>query len=69
MGNNKKAVKLQHREYFGADHITKYVQHRINIPDDIIKRFGWSDKDTIVLHVRSHTKIKTISLELKTDNT
>jgi len=65
MSSNKK-VKLQHRTYLGADHTTKYLQHRINIPDDIIKRLGWNNEDQIILDV--HNKKKIIILELKTDN-
>jgi len=48
---------LQHREYLGADHATKYVQHRINIPDYIIKRLDWNQEDQIVLNVNYKKKI------------
>ncbi len=40
---NNKTVKLQHRTYLGTDKKTKYVQHRVNIPDSIIRRLGWND--------------------------
>ncbi|MGI9565451.1 MAG: hypothetical protein ACR2LL_00360 [Nitrosopumilus sp.] len=53
---NKK-VKLQQREYTGADGITKYRQCRINIPDEIIQKIGWKDKeDRITISVESSTK-------------
>ena len=63
---NNKTVKLQHRTYFGADKKTKYMQHRINISDDIIKRLGWDDENQIILNVNTSKKI--IVLELKTKN-
>ncbi|MDH3501296.1 MAG: hypothetical protein OEL69_02160 [Nitrosopumilus sp.] len=53
----KKDIRLQHREYLGADHTTKYVQHRINIPDYIIKRLDWNQEDQIVLNVNYKKKI------------
>lgn len=61
-----KTIKLQHRTYIGKDKKTSYLQHRINIPDDVIKRLGWSQEDQIVLKVNN--KKKMITLELKTDN-
>jgi len=62
----RKQIRLQHRTYLGADQTTKYLQYRINIPDDIIKKLGWNDKDQIILNVNN--KKKTLTLELKTDN-
>ena len=61
-----KIIKLQHRTYIGKDKKTNYLQHRINISDDIIKRLDWNQEDQIVLKVNSKKKI--ITLELKTDN-
>ena len=61
-----KIIRLQHRTYLGADHTTKYTQHRINIPDDIIKRLDWNLEDQIVLNIDHNKKI--IFLELKTKN-
>jgi len=61
-----KKTKLQHRTYLGGDHITKYIQHRINIPDEIIQKLGWTREDQIILNVND--KKKTLTLELKTDN-
>jgi hypothetical protein len=61
-----KAIKLQHRTYLGADLTTKYLQHRINITDEIVKKLGWTRKDQIILNVND--KKKTLTLELKTDN-
>jgi len=61
-----KTIKLQHRTYLGADRTTKYLQHRINIPDEIIKKLGWTKEDQIILNVND--KKKTLTLELKTDN-
>lgn len=61
-----KTIKLQHRTYTGKDKKTNYLQHRISIPDDIVKRLGWNQEDQIVLKVNN--KKKMITLELKTDN-
>ena len=61
-----KKTKLQHRTCLGADHITKYIQHRINIPDEIIQKLGWTREDQIILNVNN--KKKTLTLKLKTDN-
>lgn len=61
-----KKTKLQHRTYLGADHITKYIQHRIHIPDEIIQKLGWTREDQIILNVNN--KKKTLTLKLKTDN-
>jgi len=61
-----KAIKLQHRTCPGADLTTKYLQHRVNITDEIIKKMGWTRKDQIILNVND--KKKTLTLELKTDN-
>jgi len=62
----KKEIILQHRTYLGADQITQYTQHRINIPDEIIKKLDWNQEEQIVLNVNN--KKKTLTLELKTDN-
>ncbi|MDH3501606.1 MAG: hypothetical protein OEL69_03750 [Nitrosopumilus sp.] len=59
-----KSVKLQHRTYLGKDNKTKYLQHRINIPHDIIKRLNWNDENQIILNINRKKKI--IVLELKT---
>ncbi|WP_316504363.1 hypothetical protein [Nitrosopumilus sp.] len=56
-----KTIRLQHRTYLGKDRKTKYVQHRTNIPDYIIKRLGWKQEDQIILNV--NTKKKIIILE------
>ena len=61
-----KIIKLQHRTYSGKDRKTKYVQHRINIPDDIIKKLGWNGDTKINLKINNKRKI--IILELKTKN-
>ena len=53
----RKSIRLQHRTYLGADHTTKCVQHRINIPDYIIKRLDWNQEDQIVLTVNYKKKI------------
>ena len=62
-----KKIKLQHRTYFGKDNKTKYIQHRINIPDDIIKKLGWSQENQIILNVNTKKKIIILE-ELKTKN-
>ncbi|WP_316504302.1 hypothetical protein [Nitrosopumilus sp.] len=62
-----KTVKLQHRTYLGKDGKTKYVQHRINIPDDILKRLGWNQENLIVLNVNTKKKIIILGA-LKTKN-
>ncbi|MDH3835109.1 MAG: hypothetical protein OES34_13265 [Nitrosopumilus sp.] len=54
-----KTIKLQHRTYLGADRTTKYLQYRINIPDDIIKRLGWDQGNQIILNVNHKKKITT----------
>ncbi|MDH3313167.1 MAG: hypothetical protein OEM28_08475 [Nitrosopumilus sp.] len=51
-----KTIKLQHRIYLGADRTTKYLQHRINIPDDIIKRLGWNQENQIILNINQKRK-------------
>ncbi len=61
-----KTIKLQHRTCLGKDNMTKYIQHRINIPDDIIKRLGWNQENQIILNF--NPKKKKIALELKTKN-
>ena len=63
---NNKIVRLQHRTYLGKDNKTEYLQHRINIPDDIVKKLDWNNEDQIVLNVNNKKKI--IFLELKTKN-
>jgi len=54
----KKEIKLQHRTYLGADHLTQYIQHRINIPDEIIKKLQWTDEDHLVISIESRRKGK-----------
>ena len=54
---NKK-VKLQQREYVGADGITKYKQYRINIPHEIIQKIDWKDQDQIIISVEPIRKGK-----------
>jgi len=61
-----KIIKLQHRTYLGEDKKTKYVQHRINLPDDIINRLDWNQEDQIILNVNHKKKI--LTLELKIEN-
>jgi len=51
-----KPIRLQHRTYLGADNTAKYTQHRINIPDYIIKRLDWNQEDQIVLNVNYKKK-------------
>ena len=58
-----KKIKLQHRTYFGKDRKTKYFQHRINIPHQIIKKLDWTQEDQIILKVDS--KKNGITLKLK----
>jgi len=62
----RKEIRLQHRTYLGADHTIKYIQHRINIPDEIIKKLDWNQENQIILNVNNRKKI--LTLELKTDN-
>jgi len=59
-----KTVKLQHRTYLGKDMKIKYLQHRINIPDDVIKKIGWNNENQIILNVNK----KIIFLKLKIKN-
>jgi len=59
-----KTVKIQHRTYIGKDMKTKYLQHRINIPDDVIKKLGWNNENQIILNANK----KIIFLELKIKN-
>ena len=53
-----KKVKLQQREYVGADGITKYKQCRINIPDEIIQKMEWKNQDQITISVESSSSKK-----------
>jgi len=62
-----KYIKLQHRTYLGKDNKTKYVQHRINIPDTIIRKLGWNNEDQIVLKIDSKKKI--LLLEINAEQT
>ena len=48
-----KKIKLQQREYIGADGITKYKQCRVNIPESIIQKMEWNDEQEITIHVES----------------
>ena len=60
-----KPIRLQHRTYLGADHTTKYIQHRINIPDSIIKKIGWEKENKITISVESRKGKKKIILKTK----
>ncbi|MGI9568050.1 MAG: hypothetical protein ACR2LL_13715 [Nitrosopumilus sp.] len=40
-----KIIKIQQRKYFGTDKKTQYTQHRINIPDEIIRKLIWSNEN------------------------
>lgn len=62
--SNKKTVRLQHGTYLGADHATKYTQHRINIPDEIIKKMEWANENKIVLQIHHQTKNKKKIIQL-----
>ncbi len=62
-----KTVKLQHRTYLGKDRKTKYTQHRINIPHDIIRKLNWIDENQIILNINTKKKIILLE-ELKTKN-
>ena len=63
-----KSVKLQHRTYLGKDRKTKYVQHRINIPDNIIKKLDWTDKDHLVISIDPQRNGKKKMMILKSKN-
>ena len=63
-----KTVRLQHQKYFGKDDKTEYIQHRINIPHDIIRNLGWSTENEITLSVKDINDRKIIILDLKTKN-
>jgi len=58
-----KPIRLQRRTYLGADHTTKYIQHRINIPDGIIKKMGWEKENQITASVESKNGKKRIVLK------
>ncbi|WP_316506095.1 hypothetical protein [Nitrosopumilus sp.] len=58
---NKK-IKLQQREYIGADGITKYKQCRINIPHEIIQKIGWNQEEQITISVESKRNSKKLIL-------
>ena len=60
----KKEIKLQHRKYFGTDKKTQYTRHRINIPDDIIKRLGWNQENKIALRVDQINNRRVLILEI-----
>lgn len=59
-----KQIRLQHKTYLGADNTTKYIQHRINIPEKIIKEIGWEKVNHITVSVESRNGKKTISLKI-----
>jgi len=59
-----KAIKLQHRTYLGKDRNTKYIQHRINIPDDIIKQLRWNQENKITLRVDQINNRRVMILEI-----
>ena len=63
-----RVIKLQHRTYLGKDKITKYVQHRINIPDDMIKKISWTDADHLILSIKSKGNSKNKMIILKSKN-
>ena len=63
--SNKKTVRLQHRTYLGADHITQYTQHRINIPETIIQKLGWVEENQITISIESKHDKKRIILQTK----
>ena len=60
-----KQIRLQHRKYLGADHTTKYIQHRINLPDVIIKKIGWEKENLITMSVESRNGKKRMVLKIK----
>lgn len=62
---NHKTVKLQHRTYLGKDRKTKYIQHRINIPHEIIRKLHWTNENQIALKINNKKKIIILE-ELKT---
>jgi len=49
-----KTVMPQHMTYPGKDMKAKYLQHRINIPDDVIKKLGWNNENQIILNVNKN---------------
>ncbi|MGI9567613.1 MAG: hypothetical protein ACR2LL_11460 [Nitrosopumilus sp.] len=62
-----KTIRLQHRTYLGKDNKTRYIQHRINIPHEIIMKLNWTEEIQIVLSVNTKKKIIILE-ELKTKN-
>lgn len=60
-----KSIRLQHRIYLGADHTTKYIQHRINLPDEIIKKIGWEKENQITISVESKNGKKRMVLKIR----
>ena len=60
-----KSIRLQHRTYLGADHTTKYIQHRINLPDEIIKKMGWEKENQITISVESKNGKKRMILKIR----
>ena len=61
-----KPIKLQHRTYLGKDNKTKYAQHRINIPDNVIRKLDWTDENQVILNINKKKKIIILGKELKT---
>lgn len=59
-----KQIRLQHRTFLDAGHTTKYIQHRINLPDEIIKKIGW-EKNLISISVESRDGKKRMVLKIK----
>ncbi|MGI9567619.1 MAG: hypothetical protein ACR2LL_11490 [Nitrosopumilus sp.] len=60
-----KTIRLQHRTYLGKDKKTKYVQHRIKIPDHIIRKLNWTEGNQIALNVNNKKNMITLELKIK----
>ena len=60
-----KQIRLQHRTYLGAGHTTKYIQHRINLPDEMIKKMGWEEENQITISVESKNGKKRMVLKTR----
>ncbi|WP_316506270.1 hypothetical protein [Nitrosopumilus sp.] len=60
-----KTIRLQHRTYLGKDNKTKYIQHRINIPHEIIMKLNWTEEIQIALNVNNKKNMITLELKIK----
>jgi len=62
---SSKEIRFQHRKYFGADKKTQYTQHRINVPDGLVQKMGWSNEENLTISIESKNGKKRMILKSK----